>query len=139
MRSVMLMLAAMLGAGANPATADVREDYALLTTHIDASTVAKRTAEGRVLEFIDVLGRRNRCAYAENGRIKAIRYASAAGDFTIRFGYNKRAELTSIVLADRTVVVFRDGRVQPSAAKPSLAESYATALEHWLAKHNSAL
>jgi hypothetical protein len=139
MRSVMLMLAAMLGAGANYAMADVREDYALLTTHIDASTVAKRTGEGRVLEFIDVLGRRNRCAYAENGHIKAVRYASAAGDFTIRFVYDKRVELTSIVLADRTVVAFRNGKMQPSSGKPTLAESYAAALEHWLATKNSGL
>jgi len=139
MRSVMIMLAAMLGAVANLAQAQVREDYALLTTHVDAATIAKRTAEGRVLEFVDVLGRKNRCAYTERGRVKAVSYSSESGDFTIRFVHNKREELTSIVLADRTIVLFRSGKMQPSTGKPSLAESYAAALEHWLARNNSGL
>jgi hypothetical protein len=53
--------------------------------------------------------------------------------------HNKRGELTSMKLADGTIVLFRGGRMMPSTGKASLAESYAAALEHWLAKNNAGL
>jgi hypothetical protein len=139
MRGAWVGLAIFLGAAGNLHAAQVREDYVLLTAHIDSATVRKRTAEGRVLEFVDVIGRKNRCVYAENGRVKEIRFSSEYGDFTTRFIYDKRDELTTIVLADSTAVQFREGKMRPAAAKPTLAESYAAALEHWLAKNNSGL
>ncbi len=139
MRGAICFLALFVMALARPAAADAREDYALLTAHVDASMVHRRSADGRVFEFVDVLGRKNRCAYDENGRIRDIRFSSAAGDFRVRFVHNKRGELTSMKLADGTVVLFRAGRMMPSTGKASLAENYAAALEHWLAKSNAGL
>lgn len=139
MRSPILMVAALLTMLAGPGSADPREDYALLTAHVDSSMIRKRSAEGRVLEFVDVLGRKNRCTYYDDGHIQDIRYSTEAGDFKTRFVYNKRGELTSMVLGDQTVVLFRGGRMLASTGKPSFAESYAAAFEHWLSKHNSGL
>jgi len=139
MRGAMFVLAALLTASTGLLAADVREDYALLAAHADSSLIRKRTAEGRVLEFVDVLGRKNRCIYRDDGRVSEIRYSTESGDFTTRLKYNKRGELTSIVLADGTIVLFRDGGMRASTGKPSLAEQYAAALEHWLSKNNSGL
>jgi hypothetical protein len=139
MRSPILMMAALLTMLGGPGSADPREDYALLTAHVDSSMIRKRTAEGRVLEFVDVLGRKNRCTYDDNGHIRDVSYSTEAGDFRTRFVYNKRGDLTSMVLGDQTVVLFRSGRMMASTGKPSLAESYAAALEHWLSKNNSGL
>jgi YD repeat-containing protein len=139
MRSLILMVGALLTVLAGPGSAAAREDYALLTAHIDSSMIRKRSAEGRVLEFVDVLGRKNRCAYDDDGHISDIRYSTEAGDFKTRFVYNKRGELTSLVLADQTTVLFRGGRMMASTGKPSPAESYAAALEHWLSKNNAGL
>ena len=139
MRAAICFLALFMVTQARPAAADARDDYVLLTAHIDSSMVRKRSAEGRVLEFVDVLGRKNRCAYDDDGRIREIRYSSAAGDFKVRFMHNKRGELTSMKLADGRIVLFRGGRMMPSTGKASLAENYAAALEHWLAKSNAGL
>jgi YD repeat-containing protein len=139
MRAAICFLALFMVTQARAAAADARDDYVLLTAHIDSSMVRKRSAEGRVLEFVDVLGRKNRCAYDEDGRIREIRYSSAAGDFKVRFMHNKRGELTSMKLADGTIVLFRGGRMMPSTGKASLAENYAAAIEHWLAKSNAGL
>ena len=139
MRAAICFLSLFMVAHAQPAAADAREDYVLLTAHIDSSMVRKRSAEGRVLEFVDVLGRKNRCAYDDDGRIREIRYSSEAGDFKVRFMHNKRGELTSMKLADGTIVLYRGGRMMPSTGKASLAENYAAALEHWLAKSNAGL
>jgi len=139
MRAAICFLAVFVVAQARPAVADAREDYVLLTAHIDASMIHKRSAEGRVLEFVDVLGRKNRCTYDEDGRIREIHYSSVAGDFKVRFTHDKRGELTSMKLADGTIVLFRGGRMMPSTGKASLAENFAAALEHWLAKSNAGL
>jgi YD repeat-containing protein len=139
MRGAICFLALFVVALAQPAAPDAREDYVLLTAHVDSSMVRKRTAEGRVLEFVDVLGRKNRCAYDDDGRIHEIRYSTESGDSRLRFMHNKRGELTSMKLADGTIVLFRGGRMMPSTGKASLAESYAAALEHWLAKNNAGL
>jgi hypothetical protein len=112
------------------------ENYALLAAHVDSATVRERTAAGRVLVFVDVLGRKNRCVYGDDGNVAEIHFASSEGDFTTRFIYTKLGQLTTIVLADHTAVVFRAGKMQPSGAKPTLAESYAAALEHWLKQKN---
>lgn len=126
----------LAGTAAAPASA-TGEDYELLTVHMDSATVLKRSPAGRVLEFADVLGRRNRCSYGEGGLIKEIGYSNEKGDFTIRFLYTKLGMLTTVVLADHTAVAFRGGRMQPSKARPSSAETYAATLERWLAKKNS--
>jgi YD repeat-containing protein len=112
------------------------EDYALVTAHVDSAIVRERSAAGRVLVFVDVLGRKNRCVYGDDGNVTEIHYASSEGEFTTRFIYTKLGQLTTIVLADHTAVVFRAGKMQPSGAKPTLAESYAAALEHWLKQKN---
>lgn len=136
MRGTIGLLALLALAVSQPAEADAREDYVLLTAHADSAMVRKRSPEGRVLEFVDVLGRKNRCAYDGQGRIDHIRYATESGDYQIRFVHNKRGELTSMVLADGTIALFRNGSLMPSTGKASAAESYAAALEHWLSKHN---
>ncbi|HZF16888.1 MAG TPA: hypothetical protein VE046_13190 [Steroidobacteraceae bacterium] len=139
MRSSIFAVAVLFAALARTGLADPGEDYVLLTAHVDSSMVRKRTEAGRVLEFIDVLGRKNRCAYDDGGRIHDIRYSTEAGDFRMRFVHNKRGDLTSMVLADQTIVLFRNGRMLASTGKPSLAENYAAALEHWLSKNNAGL
>jgi YD repeat-containing protein len=118
------------------AAAGSTEDYVLLTAHVDSSTVRQRSPAGRVIVFVDVLGRKNRCVYDDNGNVQEIRYSTENGDFTTRFIYTKLGQLTTIVLADHAAVVFRAGRMQPAASMPTLAESYAAALQHWLAKKN---
>jgi hypothetical protein len=112
------------------------EDYALLTAHVDTSTVRQRSPAGRVLDFVDVLGRQNHCVYDDIGNVREIHYSTEKGDFTTRFIYTKLGQLTTIVLADHTAVVFRAGKMQPAGSKPSLAENYAAALQHWLAQKN---
>jgi hypothetical protein len=139
MRGAMVLLAALLTIATAAIAAGVREDYALLGAHVDSSLIRKRTPEGRVLEFVDVLGRKNRCIYRDDGRVGEIRYSTEAGDFAVLMRYNKRGELTSMRLADGTIVLFRDGSMRPSTGKASLAENYAAALEHWLSKSNSGL
>ena len=124
-----LLISVVIAAGST-------EDYALLTAHVDTSTVRQRSPTGRVLDFVDVLGRKNRCVYDEIGNVREIHYSTEKGDFTTRFIYTKLGQLTTIVLADHTAVVFRAGKMQPAAGKPSLAENYAAALQHWLAQKN---
>ncbi|MGH8263088.1 MAG: hypothetical protein ACRET4_06400, partial [Steroidobacteraceae bacterium] len=75
MRAAIWFLALFMVVQARPAVADARDDYVLLTAHIDSSMVRKRSAESRVLEFVDVLGRNNRCAYNADGRVREIRYS----------------------------------------------------------------
>lgn len=129
-----LLCLAMLASGL--AAAGPTEDYALLTAHVDSSSVRQRTPAGRVAEFMDVLGRKNHCVYDENGNVREIRYSTANGDFTTRFIYTKLGQLTTIVLADHAAVLFRAGRMQPAGSKPTLAENYAAALQHWLVQKN---
>lgn len=112
------------------------EDYALLTAHVDSSSVRQRSPAGRVLVFVDVLGRKNRCVYDETGNVREIHYSTENGDFTTRFIYTKLGQLTTIVLADHSAVVFRAGRMQPAGSKATLAERYAAAVQHWLAQKN---
>jgi hypothetical protein len=136
MRAVILGLSIWLSGAAGAQAAAGGEDYVLLTVHMDSATVRQRTPAGRVLEFVDVLGRKNRCIYDDHGLIKEIRYSSENGDFTIRFLYTKLGALTTVILADRTAVVFRAGQMQPTGTQPTQAETYAAALERWLAKKN---
>ena len=134
--TVMTCLLAFLQGAARAAQANAAGDYALLTVHLDTAVVRQRDAAGRVLEFVDVLGRRNRCSYGADGLLHTIRFPTARGEATIRFLYTRLGMLTTVVLEDHTAVSFRGGKMQPAAARASSAELYAEALERWLAKKN---